>query len=85
MDFGFVRGSDFKAPTGKKGEGPTLTSIDAKNSYYIIVNRATRYIWVHLDNTKQPPVDPVQMGLRKFGNKQTTHHIVRTDQDKGLG
>ena len=52
IDFGFVRGSDFKVPTGTNGTGPTLTSMDAKNSYCIIVNRATRYIWVHLDNTK---------------------------------
>ena len=85
IDFEFVRGSDFKVPTGQKGEGPTLTSIDAKNSYCIIVDRATRYIWVHLDNTKQPPIDPVRMVLRKFGNKQITHRTVRTDQDKGLG
>ena len=59
IDFGFVRGSYFKVPTGKNGEGPTITSIDTKNSYCIIVDRATRFIWVHLDNTKQPPVNPV--------------------------
>ena len=85
VDFGFVRGSEFKVPTGKKGEGPTLTSIDAKNSYCIIVDRAIRYLWVHSDHTKQPPVDPVQMVLQKFGEKQTTHRTVCTDQDKGLG
>ena len=30
VDFGFIQGSDFKVPTGKKGKGPTLTSIVAR-------------------------------------------------------
>ena len=76
INFGFVQGSDFKVLTGKKGKGPTLTSIDAKNSYCITVDGATRYIWVHLDNTKQPPIDQVRMVLQKFGNKQITHRMV---------
>ena len=65
IDFGFVRGSDFKVPTNN-GKGPTLTSIDAKNSYCLIVDRATRYIWVYLGKTKEPPVEPVRMILQKF-------------------
>ena len=85
IDFGFIRGSDFKVLTGTKGEGPTLTSIDAKNSYCIIMDRAMKYLWVHLDNMKQPSVDPVRIVLQKFRNKQTTHCAVCTNQDKGLG
>ena len=42
-------------------------------------------MWVQLGKTKQPPVEPVRMVLQKFGNKQTAHCTVRTDQDKGLG
>ena len=75
VDFGFVRGSDFKIPT-KKGEGPTITSIDRKNSYCLIIDRATRYIWVHISNTKEPPVEPLRMILRKFRCKATSHRTV---------
>ena len=83
LDFGFVRGSSFKLPTAN-GEGPTITSVDGKNSYCIIVDRATRHIWVFLSNSKEPPIEPVRMVLRKFG-ANITHRTVRTDQDKGLG
>ena len=83
FDFGFVCGSDFKMKTNN-GEGPTITSIDGKNSYCLIVDRATRYMWVYLGNTKAPPVEPVCMVLQKFGAK-CTHHTVRTDQDQALG
>ena len=83
MDFGFVRGTSFKLKTAN-GDGPTITSVDGKNSYCLIVDRATRHIWVFLSNTKEPPVEPVRMVLRKFG-ANITHRTVRTDQDKGLG
>ena len=39
MNFGFVRGSDFR----KIKKGKTITSIDGYNSYLIIVDRSTRY------------------------------------------
>ena len=83
IDFGFVRGSEFKVPA-KKGKGPTLTSINGKNSYCLIVDRATGYMWVYLSNSKYPPMEPVQMVLQKFGS-QYSHHTIRTDQDKSLG
>ena len=69
----------------KKGKGPTITSIDGKNSYCLVFDRATRHIWVYLSNSKEPPVEPIRMILQKFGSCSTTHRTVRTDQDKGLG
>ena len=81
IDFGFVRGSDYRL---KQENAPTVTSIDGKNSYCLIVDRATRYMWIYLSGTKEPPVEPVRMILRKFGS-QHTHRTVRTDQDKSLG
>ena len=83
IDFGFIRVSDFKMKTNN-GEGPTITSIDKKNSYCLIVDRATQYMWVYLGNTKAPPVEPVRMVLQKFGAK-CTHRTVRSDQDQALG
>ena len=80
-DFGFVRGSDFRMKTE---EGKTITSIDGKNSYCLIVDRATRYIWVYIGDSKEPPVEAVRMILAKFGAKNAPHRTFRTDRDKGL-
>jgi len=80
-DFGFVRGSEFKLKTE---EGKTVTSIDGKNSYYLIVDRATRYAFVYLSDSKEPSIEAVRLVLRKFGAVNTTHRTFRTDRDNGL-
>ena len=80
-DFGFVRGSDFRLKTES---GKTITSIDGKNSYCLIVDRATRFIWVYIGDSKEPPVQAVRMILAKFGAKNATHRTFRTDRDRGL-
>ena len=43
MDFGFVRGSEYKL---KSETGSTITFIDGFNSYIIIIDRATRCMWI---------------------------------------
>lgn len=53
MDYGFVRGSDFKEVNEK---GSIVTSRDGYNSYLIIVDAYTRYTWVYLTSDKQPPL-----------------------------
>ena len=52
MDFGFVRGSKYSV---KQENAPTITSVDGYNSYLIIVNRVTRYVWIFLTSFKSPP------------------------------
>ena len=81
MDFGFVRGSTY---TLKQENGPTITSKDGYNSYLIIVDRATRYMWVFLTKSKHPPVHVARKVLRKF-KATNPHRTVRTDQGKELG
>ena len=81
MDFGFVRGSEYKI---KQEFGPTITSIDGFNSYLIIVDRVTRYAWIYLTISKSPPINIVQRVLHKFKSSDN-HRTVRTDQGKELG
>ena len=81
MDFGFVRGSGYKV---KMEDAPTVTSIDGFNSYLIIVDKATRYIWLFLTASKSPPVEIARSVLRKFKSTKP-HRTVRTDQGKELG
>lgn len=80
-DFGFVRGSEFKLTTS---EGKTVTSVDGKNSYCLIVDRATRYCWVYLSDSKEPPTKAVQLILQKFTNRIASNRTFRTDNDQGL-
>jgi deoxyuridine 5'-triphosphate nucleotidohydrolase len=77
MDYGFMRGSGFAT---KDLEGHTITSIDGYRSYLLIICRKSRYIWVFLPKTKQPPLPIVQRFLQEHGNNTTTKHIIRTDE-----
>ena len=80
-DFGFVRGSEFKL---ELDSGKTITSVDGKNSYLLIADRATRMIWTYCSNSKAAPVKEVQAILSKF-KSANPHRTIRTDQDKALG
>ena len=73
-----------KKYTIKQETGHTITSKDGYNSYLIIVDRATRYTWIFLTKTKEPPVNIVRKVLRKFKYK-SPHRAVRVDQGKELG
>lgn len=81
MDWGFIRGKDYS----KKNEDRKLiTSIDGKRCYCLIVDRATRYMWVIVSDSKEPPVNAVRDFLKKFRSK-ASQCSVRLDQDKALG
>ena len=76
MDFGFVRGADYNYKTK---DGKTITSIDGKNAYLIIIDRSSRYIWVFITSDKTPPIKEARMILNKF--KSTNKgRSVRVDQ-----
>ena len=81
IDFSFIRGSDFDY---KNERGHTITSIDGKNSYVAIIDRATRYTWVFTPSSKQPPVDIIRKILEKLKSKHK-HRTVRVDQGGKLG
>jgi hypothetical protein len=81
MDFGFVRGSDWKK---KDSDGKTVTSIDGNRAYLLVIDRATRYIWIFVTKTKHPPITQVAGLLSKFeGLHQNA--TVTTDLGGELG
>ena len=80
-NFGFVRGSEFSL---KLDDRKTITSIDGKNSYLLVADRATHMIWVNVSNSKKAPVNEVRVLLKKF-KSTSPHRTIRTDQDKALG
>jgi dUTP pyrophosphatase len=63
MDFGFVRGSDWKRIDT---DGKLVTSNDGYRSYLLIVDRKTRYSYIFLTKTKQPPLQEVRGILTKY-------------------
>jgi deoxyuridine 5'-triphosphate nucleotidohydrolase len=81
MDFGFVRGSEYRMKTE---DGKTVTSRDGKNSYLLIIDRSSRYIWVFLSDTKKPPIEVTKLLLNKFKSSNPIR-TVRVDQGGELG
>ena len=80
MDFGFVRGRQFSKKLGEK----MITSIDNKNAYLIVVDRATRYQWTFTTDNKTTPVETIRKLLMKFKSAYP-HRTVRVDQGGELG
>jgi hypothetical protein len=69
MDFGFLRAStsDFSRPD--KDRDRVVTSFDGYNAYLIIVDEYTKYVWVYLCVSKDPPIDLIELHLDQFGTK----------------
>jgi hypothetical protein len=64
---------------GTRHSGPrVVTSWDGFSSYLLIVDEASRYIWVFLTTSKEPPVDINNTFLTRFGHRDGGS--VRTDQ-----
>ena len=80
MDFGFVRGKSFAKTINDK----TITSIDGKKAYLIVVDRSTRLQWAFTTSNKLPPIEIVRNLLNKFKSKNP-HRTIRVDQGGELG
>ena len=81
MDFVFVRGSEFAEKTK---DGRTITSVDGYNSYLIIVDKASRYMFTFLTKSKQPPLEVVKSFLTRHGHPSPVEKTIRTDQGNEL-
>lgn len=77
VDFGFVRGSDFRTTDGL---GRIVTSINGYNSYLSIIDSYTRYQWIYLSPSKDPPIEFMQSFLDRYGLKDGPVRNIRTDQ-----
>ena len=75
MDYGFVRGSDY---TARDNDGKLVTSIDKYRAYLLVIDRKSRYIWIFLTKTKEPPLLQVKSLLSIF--KPCPISRITTDQ-----
>jgi hypothetical protein len=78
MDFGFMWSSrsDYYRPD--KRSDRVFASWDGYSSYLLIVDEASRFIWVFLTKSKDPPIDIIDKFLQKFGH--TDGGSICTDQ-----
>jgi hypothetical protein len=78
MDFSFMRTftSNFSQPSKKHDR--VVLSYNGYLSYLLIINKASRYIWVFLMTLKEPPLDIVDVFLGRFGHKHS--RSIHTDQ-----
>ena len=59
--------SDFSRPNKKSDR--VVTSYDGFSSYLLIVDEATRFIWVFLTKSKAPPLDILDAFFAHFGHE----------------
>jgi hypothetical protein len=78
MDVGFMRAlsSDYSRPNKKHDR--VIDSWDGYSSYLLVVDEASRYIWVFLTKSKEPPLDIIDTFLDRFGH--VNGGSVRSDQ-----
>jgi hypothetical protein len=78
MDFGFLRASKLDYSRPGDPEDRVIFSFDGYNSYLLIVDEYTKFIWVFLCSSKEPPLELVHLHLDIFGRKQGGS--IRCDQ-----
>jgi hypothetical protein len=81
LDFRFMRASsdDYKCPN--KATDRIVLSYDGYSAYLIIVDSASRQVWVFLTASKSPPIAIMRAFLTKFG---LAGGVIRTDQGSKL-
>jgi hypothetical protein len=68
--------SDYSRP--QKGRAQVVRSYDGFTSYLLIFDEASRYVWVFLTATKEPPLDIILEFLLHHGHDDGG--CIRTDQ-----
>jgi hypothetical protein len=59
MDFGFIRASTLDYCHPRPGVNRVVECFEGFTSYLIIVDEASRYVWVFLQKLKEPPMELV--------------------------
>jgi hypothetical protein len=78
MDFGFMQvlSLDYQRPN--KATDRVIASWDDYSLYLLVVDEASRYIWVFLTQSKEPPLDIIDTFLDRCGHELVGS--IHTDQ-----
>ena len=82
LDFDFMGASteDYTRPDKEKDQ--VVLSYDGYNSYLLAVDEVSKYVWVFLTKSKEPPLDLITSFLNRFGHEKGD--FLRTDQGSEL-
>ena len=78
MDFGFMRASESDYSRPDKTKDRIVQSFDGYSSYLLIVDEASRFVWIFLTASKEPPLDIIREFLTQHGHSDGGS--VHTDQ-----
>ncbi len=78
MDFGFMRSSTSDYARPNKLTDRVVSSYDWYTSYHLVIDEASRYTWVFLTKSKDPPIDIVRAFLLLHGHMDGG--CIQTDQ-----
>lgn len=67
MDFGFMRASASDYTTPNLETDRMVESFDGYVAYLIIVDEASKFVWIFLRKSKEPPTDLVSHFLQLYG------------------
>ena len=83
MDFGFLRAllSDYTQPLTKTDR--VVASFDGFEAYFLIVDEATRHVWVFLTKSKDPPLDTAVDFLKRSDLAERGPHQMRPGRQVG--
>ena len=78
MDFGFIRASndDFSKKSNKTDR--VVESFDGYSSYLLVVDEVSKYSWIFLTKSKEPPVELTRIFMNEFANEDGG--FIRCDQ-----
>jgi hypothetical protein len=66
-DFGFIRSSTSNHSRPNPATDRIVHSVDGFNCYLLVVDEFSRYAWVFLCASKEPPIKEMSAFLRVFG------------------
>lgn len=69
VDFGFIRASTHNFAQPSPEHDRIVESFDGFTSYLLIVDEASRYVWILLCTSKEPPIEEMSAFLSEFGLK----------------
>ena len=68
MDFGFIRASAADLSRPKSTDDRVVESFDGFNSYLLVVDEVSKYSWIFLTKSKEPPIELTKIFMNEFAN-----------------
>jgi hypothetical protein len=68
FDFGFIRASNDDYTRPNKAKDRVVESYDGYNSYLLVVDELSKYSWIFLTKSKDPPIELTKLFLKEYAH-----------------